>query len=169
MASNSNYGHGGGEPVATPHPFYVGGFAPAALNAGTDTTPVSGTVYFGEVYIPHRMNLTGVGYNIGSVGGTDSAVVALYDSAGKVIANSALAGTLVGTANTFQQIAFTAVLGVDGPGYFYVSVSVNGTTCRLRLGVANGGRGGSAAGTFGTLAAITVVSTNTAAPIAYLY
>ncbi|HYF01276.1 MAG TPA: hypothetical protein VEJ18_20300 [Planctomycetota bacterium] len=170
MSSWSHLGHGGGELAAKQMAHYVNGFQPAALNAGTDTTPVAGTVYYGSLYIPFRMLLTGAGYNIGSVGGTDSAIVSLYDTAGKLIASSALAGTLVGTANTMQEIAFTATAMVDGPGVYHVGVSVNGTTCRLRLGVANGSRGGSQVGAFGTLDAITTVPvSNAAAPIAYVY
>lgn len=151
------------------HPTYVGKAPPSTLTTGTDTTPVSGTVYFGDLYLPQGMTITGVGYLIGTVGGTDKAVVAIYNRDGKVVANSATAGETVGTAATFQQIALTAIYDAPAPDLYYVSISFNGTTARIRLGLAVGARGGSATGTFGTLAAITTVTTNTAAPIAYVY
>lgn len=159
---------GGSVFTATRASFPVGAFA-SSLSGGTDTTPTAGSVYFGALFLPCNYTLTGVGYSIGSVGGTDSAIVALYDSTGAVVANSALAGTVVGSANTFQQIAFTGTYAAKAPGLYYVSVSVNGTTCRLRLTVAAGIRGGSAAGSFGTLATITPPTANAAAPIAYVY
>lgn len=149
--------------------FAVGGFVPGTLTTGTDTTPTSGTVYYGELVLPVSKRITGIGFLVGSVGGTDSAVVALYDAAGAVVANSALAGTVVGSSGGFQQIALTAVYAAKGPGVYYVSVSVNGNTCRLRLSVAGGPRGGNAAGVFGTLDAITPPTSNAAAPIAYVY
>lgn len=154
--------------TATRAAFPVGQFAPT-LTTGTDSTPTAGTVYFGALYLPVNYTCTGIGYLIGSVGGTDSAIVALYDSTGAVVANSALAGTTVGTTATVQEIAFTATYAAKGPGLYYVSISTNGNTCRLRLSVASGVRGGSAAGVFGTLDAITPPTANAAAPIAYVY
>lgn len=149
---------------------YVGGFAPAALNGGTDTTPVAGTVYFGPVWLDSNMTVTGVGFNIGSVGGTDDVIVSLYDKTGAKVANSILDDSvIVGDANTFQEVPFTAAYKALGPGLYYAGVSVNGTTCRLRLNVVNGARGGSLVGVFATLAAITPPTAKAAAPIAYLY
>jgi hypothetical protein len=145
---------------------------PASLTAGTDTTPVSGTVFYGEVVIPVGATLTGIGYLIGSVGGTDKAIVALYDSTGAVVANSALAGVTVGTTATYQEIPFTATYAAKGPGQYFVSVSMNGTTARLRTIPAGAfAPASSATGVFGTLAAITPPTTFTAAkaPVAYTY
>ena len=161
---------GGATPAVKTFPVYSDAGAPAALTTGTDQTPVSGTVYFGSLQLAHRMEVTGVGYLVGSVGGTDSAIVAIYDTNGVVIANSATAGTTVGTTATVQEIDLTAKIVLDAPGLYYVSVSMNGATARLRLGVAAGGRGSSQTGTFGTLAAITTLPvTSGAVPIAYLY
>lgn len=145
----------------------------ASLTSGTDTTPTSGTVYYGEVFVPGNATYTGIGYLIGSVGGTDKAIVTLYNAVGTVVANSEKAtGTTVGTTATFQEIAFVTAYAAVGPALYFISVSVNGNTCRLRT-VAAGSviSTGSATGVFGTLAAITPPTTFTAdkAPIAYLY
>lgn len=161
---------GGATPAIKTSPVFTGAGAPAALTTGTDTTPTAGSVYFGALFLPYRAEFTGIGYLIGSVGGTDKAVLTLYDTSGIPLAWSALAGTTVGTAATVQEIAFTAPVVLDAPGIYYISVSMDGTTARLRLGVACGTRGGSQAGVFGTLDAITTLPvTSGAGPIAYLY
>lgn len=150
---------------------FVGGAAITSLTLGTDTTPVNGTVFFGELFLPVGRTLTGVGYLIGSVGGTDKAIATLYDRAGAVLVTSALAGVTVGTTATIQELPFTATYDAVGPALYYVSISMNGTTARLRTHVAGGIRDGSATGTFGTLASITppTTSTGTKAPVAYVY
>lgn len=143
-----------------------------SLTAGTDTTPVAGTVYVGELFVPANATLTGIGYLIGSVGGTDKAIAALYNSAGAVVANSALAGVTVGTTATYQELPFTAPYAAVGPGQYWVSISMDGTTARLRTIPAGAILPTTlAAGVFGTLAAITPPTTFTAAnaPVAYSY
>lgn len=147
-----------------------------SLTAGTDKTPVSGTRYSCSIFIPHNMTMTGIGYLIGSVGGTDKAIVELHDADGTLLANSALAGVTVGTLATFQEIPFTAPVEIIGPGWYYLSVTMNGTTARLRtiataLGISQTALTKSATGTFGTVGALTVPTTFTAdvAPIAYTY
>lgn len=146
-----------------------------ALTAGTDTTPVAGTRYTCSIYIPHNLTMTGIGYLIGSVGGTDKAIAELHDADGTLLANSAVAGVTVGTLATFQELPFTAPVAII-QGWYYLSVTVNGTTCRLRtiataLGISQTALSKSATGTFGTVGALTVPTTFTAdvAPIAYTY
>src|SRR3990167_5134989 len=75
--------------------------------AGTDSACTNGTSYFVELNVPYNQTLTGLAYQVGSVGGTDSVIVTLYNSAGTVVANSALAGATVGTAAQIQSVAFT--------------------------------------------------------------
>ena len=147
-----------------------------SLTAGTDTTPVAGTRFTVSVYVPHNLTLTGIGYLIGTVGGTDNAIVELHDADGTLLANSALAGTLVGTLATFQEISFTAPVTIVGPGWYFLSVTMNGTTARLRtiptaLGISQTALAKSATGTFGTLGTLTVPTTFTAGvgPIAYTF
>ena len=150
-----------------------------SLTDGTDTTPVAGTRFTSSIQIPYTMTLTGIGYLIGTEGGTDKVLVELHDADGTLIANSALtvAGApTVGTLATFQEVPFTAPVEVLGPGTYYLSVTMNGTTARLRtIPTARGASQvlltKSATGTFGTVGNLTVPTTFTAgvAPIAYTY
>lgn len=148
----------------------------ASLTGGTDTAGVAGTRFTASLFIPHIVTLTGIGFLIGSVGGTDKAIVELHDADGTLLANSALAGVTVGTAATMQEIPFTAPVEVVGPGWYFVSVTYNGITAKLRTMAAATAMASvaitkSATGTFGTVGALTVPTTFTAdvAPIAYTY
>lgn len=163
-------------PVAGGSKRFITHPALTSLTDGTDTTPVNGTRYWCSVFIPHNVTLTGIGYLIGTVGGTNNVIVELKNAAGVSLANSTLSGTTVGTLATFQQVAFTATYTVIGPGWYYLVLQFNGTTARFRtipanLGISQVAITGSAAGTFGTLAAITPGTTFTAGvgPIAYTY
>ncbi len=126
------------------------------------------------LFLPTNYTITGLGFLIGSVGGTDGVIVALYDSGGLLLANSLLtgspAGTTCGTTATFQEIALTATYAAKGPALYFAAVQISGNTCRLRLSVANGARGSSQAGSQATLATLTPLPTTTAAaPIMYAY
>src|SRR5690606_7760259 len=119
---------------------------------------------------------TGVSYLVGSVGGTDRAYAVLYDANGAVLANSTLAsnGTVVGTAAQVQALAFTSTYACKGPAMYYVGISMNGNTARLRTVPAHCQAGlfaGSVSQTHATVAAITEPTTFTAdkAPIVFLY
>ncbi len=144
-----------------------------SLTYGTDKTPVATETYFAEISIPANVTLTGIEALIGSVGGTDKFVFALYSSTGAVVANTAVAGVTVGTTATFQRIAFTTPYQAKGPAQFFVGVQVNGTTARLRTipvgpTLACGKKTGE---TFGTLTTITPPTTFTAdlGPVANTY
>ena len=168
---------GGIEPMSSAGPTkWLNWPALTSLTAGTDTTPVNGTRWTTSIYLPHCMTLTWIGYLIGTVGGTDKAIVELHDVDGTLLAHSALAGVTVGTLATFQELPFTAPIQVVGPGFYYLSVTMNGTTARLRtlpvaLGVSQTIYSKSATGTFGTVGALTVPTAfvATTAPIAYVY
>lgn len=147
-----------------------------SLTSGTDTTPVAGTRWTSSVFIPHNAILTGIGYLIGSVGGTDNVRVELHDADGTLLASSAVAGATVGTAATIQEVPFTAPVEVVGPGWYYLSVTMNGTTARLRTQAAATSSAHinftkSATGTFGTSAALTPPTAFAAGtgPIAHTY
>lgn len=155
------------------------GFAnwqPVAATSGTDTTPASGTQFVTSIYLPVSMTLTGVSYLIGSQGGTDKVYVVLYSSSGAVLANSALTdgGATVGTAANVQALNFTSTYAAKGPGRYYVGVSMNGNTARLRTIPAHcqaGLWGNTVSQSHGTVAAITPMTTFTAdkAPIVFVY
>ncbi|MGF7228757.1 MAG: beta strand repeat-containing protein [Candidatus Saccharibacteria bacterium] len=144
--------------------FGTGGFV-NILNAssGTSITTVIGTIYWAALMVPFNVTLTGVIANIGTTGGTDKWIGALYSSAGILLANSATAGTTVGTANTKMKLPFTATVNVAGPAVYYIALQSNGTTAKF-LALPNATEGivtGSATGSFGTLPSITPGTTYT--------
>lgn len=148
----------------------------ASLTGGTDKACADGTRSSCSIFIPHIITLTGIGYLIGSVGGTDKVVVELHDADGKLLANSDLAGVTVGTTATMQEIPFTAPVEVVGPGWYYLSLTFNGTTAKFRTLAASTAMASTAftkaaALTFGTAGDLTVPTTFTAdvGPIAYVY
>ena len=169
-------------PVTRPTPTYLSKMAVwptmLSLTDGTDTAPVAGTRFWSSLPINDSCILTGIGFLIGSVGGTDRVIVELHDSKGELVATSTLAsgGTVVGTTATIQQVPFIQPVAIRGPGLYYLVIQINGTTCRFRTLAAGTSAAqtvvtGSAAGTNGTSIAITPGTTFTAGvgPIAFTY
>lgn len=152
--------------------FYAGNVTPNVLvTFGTDSAGIATQIWVCELQIPKNTLLTGLSYLIGSVGGTDKVIVIFYDVSGNILANSAVAGVTVGTASTFQRVAFTSTFPAK-PGKYYVGVSTNGTTAKIQTQIAGDHDAGAIIGqTFGTLVAITPPSTFTAgkAPIVCTY
>lgn len=150
----------------------IGSVAYASL--GTDTTPVSGTTYWAEVWLPANMTITGVSTLNGSAA-ANSVNVAIYAGAnGSALANSALAGTAESGTNAFQDVPFTGTYPAVGPARYYVGIQYNGTSARFRTVAAStfvDVLTTSATGTFGTFPALTVPTTFTAGvgPIACFY
>jgi hypothetical protein len=143
------------------------------LSNNLSTTPVAGTRYYVDTSIgTDGTVVTGIRALIGATGGTDKFIYELHDSAGNLVATTALAGVTVGTAGTWQAIPFTAPVTVNAGTYFIV-VQNNGTTARIATYNAPVSPllTGSATGTFGTSAAITPPTTYTAGvgPVAMLY
>lgn len=138
-----------------------------------DKTTVSGSRYYSSIQIGQPAVLTGIQVLIGSVGGTDSWIVELHNSAGTLLATSATAGTLAGTASTWQQIPFTATYNLTTPGTYFIALQSNGTTAHPSTlnSATNPTLTGSATGVFGTGASITPPTTYTAnlGPMAYVY
>lgn len=155
-----------------PTVFHTGGVGPVATTTGTSTTPVITETYIAEVFIPVNATLTGIGILNAATVGTDKYVVALADSAGAVVANSALAGTTTAGAAAYQRVAFTATYAAVGPAKYFVLLQVNGTTDRFRShAMGNFGASKKTGETFGTLTTITPPTTFTAdlGPIATTY
>jgi hypothetical protein len=152
--------------------FYSGcGFVPATLTTGTSTAGVATTIFVNELVIPANIPITGIAILLGTVGGTNSIIVTLYDTNGNVLATSALAGTLAGTASTFQRIPFITQY-LAGPGRYFIGVQINGTTATISTQAAGNHYAGTiTAQTFGTPVAITPPSSFTAGtgPIAMSY
>ena len=147
------------------------GYRPGSLVLGTDQAPVVGQIYYVEIFVPTDRIFTGVGFNVGTVGGgaTDSVIVALYSSAGTLLANSNLAGILVGGAAATQEVPFTAPYAVAGPTLYYLGFQFNGAICRFREASAVWSRAGAQAGVFGTMAAIVPPLIAGVFPVSYLY
>lgn len=137
-----------------------------------DKTTVAGTRYYVGMTLGSPALLTGIRALVGSTGGTDNWLAELHDSTGALVATSTTSGTTAGTANEFQNLAFTAQYQAAA-GTYYIAVQSNGTTAKLatygslNLPLVTG----SATGTFGTGAAITPPTTYTAnlGPIALVY
>lgn len=140
-----------------------GAVAYTSLNTN-GTTLVAGTEYCSEVFLPESKLLTGIGVMNGTTVGTDNHLVALYDSGGILIANSAVAGVLAASASTYQTIAFTTKYFAVGPAQYFACTQSNGTTATVRM-VVTGTQDNlyttSKTGTFGTLPAITAPATFT--------
>lgn len=162
-------------PTASTHIWASGGSTVLAT-AGTDVACANGTRFWTEIQIPYNMTITGLTYLIGSVGGTDSVMVHLYNSAGTLVATSrhtgATHGAIVGTAANFQSVAFTTTYSATA-GLYYACVQFNGTTAKFRAYPIPGSKfiAGSASGTWDTAANITPGTTFTAdkGPICITY
>lgn len=162
--------------VSGGYPYNSGTWVNVTATSGTDTACTNGTGYCGSVRITRNCTVTGIQYLVGSVGGTDKVIASLHDATGALLANSALAGTTVGTAAQLQQVAFTSTYAAVGPGLYFVCLTFNGTTAKFRTipaycNAGNGVVGNSVTQTFGTAATFTAPTTFTAdkVPVASLY
>ncbi len=150
----------GGLVIATqPSIYWAAGGSVALATAGTDVACANGNRFWVEINIPYNSTITGLSYLIGSVGGTDSVVVQLCNSAGVQVATSRAVGgaaALVGTAANLQNVPFTAPYAAVAGRYFAV-VQFNGTTAKFRAYPIPGSKfiANTAAGTWGTKADIT--------------
>jgi hypothetical protein len=148
----------------------VGSVAYGSL--GNATTYVNGTIYWASVYLDTPMTVTSLQFlNAGTVG-TNNIAGALYNSAGTLIANSALAGALTSGANAFQGLNLTAPIAIPA-GRYWIALQANGTTDNTRTVAAStfvNVLTASTTGTFGTFTALTPPTTFTAnvGPIACL-
>ena len=166
----------GGVLLATqPSVYWAAGGAVALGTAGTDVACTNGGRFWVELNIPYNTTITGLSYLIGTVGGTDSVVVQLCNSAGVQVATSRAPGTaaaIVGTAANFQNVAFSAPYAAVAGRYFAV-VQFNGTTAKFRAYPIPGSKfiGNTAVGTWNTKADITPGTTFVAdkAPIMFTY
>lgn len=103
-----------------------------STSQGTDTAAVAGRFFITDLYLPVGCSLTGIAWLVGSVGGTDKVVVALWGADGKVLATSNLAGVAVGAAGAAQNVNFTAPKSISGPTMVAVGVQLSGSTAKLR-------------------------------------
>lgn len=144
----------------------------AYTGAGTSTAKATNTMYCTEIDLPYNKYLTGLGMLNGATATTDKWILALYDSSGNLLANSAVAGATASGASTFQKQAFTTPYYAVGPAqYFACAQGDSGTTATLNL-IPTGTQDTLlakkfASQTFGTLAAIAVPTAFTTASGGY--
>lgn len=166
---------GGITPVATNQTVFTIGGGVVVAASGTDNACAANTVTWSAIYFPFNMTVTGLGYLIGSVGGTNKVVLSLYDGSGTFLKSTTLAGggTTVGTAANWQTIDLTATQAVTGGSVYYVATNFNGNTAKYRGYPGPGLKfvTGTAAQTLGTPATITPGSsfTNDVGPIMFAY
>src|SRR6266699_1870432 len=160
----------------------IGAVSLAAM--GTNTTDVI-QLWMTDIWVPVNRFITKVGVLQGGTATTDNIAVTVYNSNGKLLASSAVAGSVLnGSANTFIELTLTldgvgaVITGLQlfGPSQYYIGVQGNGTAAGAIQTVpapyldicANS----VVAGVFGTFpASITVPTTFNAgkAPIVYIY
>lgn len=99
---------------------------------GTDTAGVAGRLFVTDLYLPIGCTLTGIAWLVGSVGGTDKVIIALWSANGEVLATSNLAGVTVGAAGSAQNVNFTSSKSISGPTMVAVGVQLSGSTAKLR-------------------------------------
>ncbi len=161
-------------PVQVPHGFF--NWQPIAATSGTDVFFANNSLFVASIWVPFTKVLTGIGFLLGSVGGSNAVIAILYNHNGQFRANTTVAasGTTAGTAANTQEIAFTATYVAKGPRLYYIGIAANGGTAKLRTipAFCNGGLwGASQSWTHGTVANITppVAFTPDQAPVCYVY
>lgn len=162
--------------TVVPYTFFSTLNNPGNLIAPTTVTHVDGTEWYSQLYITSNATLTGACWLNGATVTTDNTIAILFDSAGNILANSALTGAAdTGHASQYQCAAFLATATVIGPGTYYVGIQTKGTTDGFQA-YATGGAPtnyatGSKTGTFGTLTNITPPTTFTTAkgPLMFTY
>lgn len=95
---------------------------------------VANTMWFSDVFIPCQCILLGVGILNGTTVGTTKAIASLYNAAGTLLANSAVAtgGAVTVGASAFQQRAFVSAYTVDKPGQYWIGYMPDSTTDTVR-------------------------------------
>ena len=121
---------------------------------GYETNGVAQTAYntnITEIFLPGPNTWTGASYLNGTGVGTDKAVIFLFDTNGKLITYTAIAGTTnAAGASVWEDIAFSANVTLPA-GRYFLGLSINGTTVTPRHVLA----------AFGAAPRSTVVATTT--------
>lgn len=152
---------------------HTGGKPAASAADGTDTTIGAVTeINSCIVAVPSNVLVTGVALLNGPTVGTDDLFIMIHDSAGAVIATTALAGVLSAGADVYQRIPLIAPVTLVGPASYHISLMVDGTTDNHHTHAFGDFPCGTHTGAvFGTPSAITPDTTFTAGdgPIASFY
>ena len=148
---------------------------PVALaSIGTNTADVLNQWWMTDIFVPYTGSFAKIGVLQGGTATTDNIQVAIWDSSGKLVGNSAAAGVLLSGANTFKELTLAAPVTLSGPGYYVIGVVGNGTAAGAIQTLASPNimnRTAILAGTFGTVpATITMPTawTTGQGPVVYL-
>jgi hypothetical protein len=148
--------------------------ATAYTSINTNGTSVGATtVYCTEIDLPYNKYITGLAFLNGTTVTNDNRYSILYDSAGNILANGALAGVVTATSSVYQQFAFTTPYYAVGPARYFgcFQDSVGSDTVRMAITGVNDNEltKGQTGATFGTIPALTVPTSFTTAVGPYLY
>lgn len=173
---DKNVALNGGATIPTqPTSYWAASGAIYLATGGTDVACTNGGRFWVSLNIPYNSTITGLAYLVGSVGGTDSVVVQLLNSAGIQVATSRAVGgaaKIVGTAAEFQSVPFTAPYAAVA-GRYFACLQFSGTTAKFRAYPIPGARfiANTTTGTWGTAANPTVGTTYVAgkAPFVMTY
>lgn len=146
----------------------------AYASVGTNTTDIAGQLWVTDIIVPNNFVVSSIGVLQGGTATTDNILVAIFDGAGNRLATSALAGSLLATANTFKELALLSSVQLF-PNRYFVAVQGNGTAAGAIQTIPTltfvGVVAGVIAGAFGTVPAVINPPTTFTAgsgPIVYL-
>lgn len=132
---------------------------------GNDTTPVAGTIYLTTLWVPADKDVVSAAIlNGATIAGGTTAIIGVWDSIGNLLGSTALAGFAVAGGDAYGGAVFTATIALH-VGLYWVGAQFSNATSTFRTIAANTYRccsTTSQAGAFGTLPAITPVTTFTA-------
>ena len=113
----------------------------ALASQGTNTTAIAGQWWISDILVPYNRIVTDLNYLSGGTATTTLMIVAIWDSYGRLVANTAVAGQVVATANIWQVVALAQAsnpLGTAGttattvkllgPQQYFMGVQTNNTT-----------------------------------------
>jgi len=146
----------------------------ALASQGTNTTAIAGQWWISDIWVPVNRIATNLNYLSGGTATTTLCIVAIWDSYGRLVANTAVAGQVVATANIWQVVPIALVsnppgtagaagttVKLYGPQQYFMGVQTNNTTagCIQTVAAANNWPNVTKllAGTFGTVPATITV------------
>lgn len=108
----------------------TGGYPAIVSTYGTDSTPVTTTVYVVEIFVPCNMTIVGVNYLNGSAVGNGTVRIGLYTSAGVAIAAALTAATTTAGIDSYQAVAFATPYAAVGPAKYLIGFQFSSGTDR---------------------------------------
>ena len=114
-------------------PRNIGTASISSNTSSVDATPATTSMYVGSIFVPMNMTIKGIQYLNGTTPpSTQKVVVALYNQAGTLVANSLQAGTTMQAfASKTHRVAFTGTYSAVGPAYYFIGVTYNTATPNL--------------------------------------